>query len=313
MPESAALAFDIGGTKINAGIVSRDGRVLEQKIIHTPGNREQILEALKVAATGLLGRVKGKLEIAGTGAGTAGVIQTEKGIIRYAPNLPLDEFPIGEYLKAFCPEPVIVLNDGRAAAFGEYCFGKLKGKDPMVCLFYGTGIGIGMIMRGKLVEGAGNAAGEVGHTIFKADGPLCRCGKKGCFEATCGGGPMTERALKEIGALEGDKPWTVGSIVEKARQGNAKAWKILSEAVEAFQILTANTVTLLSPRALVLGGGVLKGWPELVSIIEQGIEKMVHRVVRENLEIATSELGSDIILLGASGAVFRYEKGEVWR
>ncbi len=301
---SVALAFDLGGTKIRAALVSASGEILHHVKVPTPRDQEGILEAFREGARAMQEWAGDRFAWAGTGVGTAGAIEPEGGVIHYAPNLPLDGFPLGRELASFCPEPVSVLNDGRAAAFGEYHFGKLAGLDPMVCLFFGTGVGIGVVIDGKILSGAANAAGEIGHTIFRPEGPLCRCGKKGCFEALCGGGPMVERAEKEIGSPPGGGDWTVGGIVAAAREGNASAWRILSQALEAFQILTANLVTLFNPAALVLGGGVLQGWPELFELVRRGIQVHCLSPVRDTYEMALSELGSDAILKGAAASAF---------
>jgi len=304
--EPAALAFDLGGTKIRAALVDREGNILHHMRIPTPKDREGILEAFREGARRMMEKGGDRFRLVGTGVGTAGAIAPgADGTIHYAPNLPLDGFPLGKELAAFCPRPVTVLNDGRAAALGEYSFGRLRGKDPMVCLFYGTGVGIGVIVEGKVLSGAANAAGEVGHTIFRPEGPRCRCGKRGCFEALCGGGPMVERAAREIGPAPEGGEWTVGGIVAEARKGNAAAWRILSQALEAFQVVTANLVTLFNPAALILGGGVLQGWPELYGLVEEGIRVHCLSPVKDTYQMALSELGSDAILKGAAASAFR--------
>ncbi len=303
--EPVALAFDLGGTKIRAALVDRRGEILHHLKIPTPKEREGIMEAFREGARAMREHGGDRFRLVGTGVGTAGAIEPEGGVIHYAPNLPLDGFPLGRELAAFCPGPVSVLNDGRAAALGEYTFGKLKGLDPMVCLFFGTGIGIGVVLEGRILSGTANASGEIGHTIFRPEGPLCRCGKKGCFEALCGGGPMVERALREIGPAPGGGEWTVGGIVAAAKEGNAAAWKILSQALEAFQVLTANLVTLFNPAALVLGGGVLEGWPDLYGLVEKGIQVFCLSPVKDTYRMALSELGSDAILKGAAALAFQ--------
>ena len=302
------LSFDLGGTKLHSALVGADGRVQRDRLDTTPGDKEAILSAFRRAAAELLAGGEG--EVAATAVGTAGTIRRADGAIQYTPNLPLDGFPLGTFLADFCPGPVTVLNDGRAAALGEYAFGRLRGVDPMICLFFGTGIGIGTVIDGRLLAGHDNSAGEVGHTIYRAGGPRCNCGKQGCFEAFCGGGPMTVRARAEIGPPPGGgEKWSVGGIVAAARAGEAGAWGILAEALEAFQVLTANVVTLCNPGALVLGGGVLQGWPELFDLVRAGLERLVHPTVRKNLQVAPSELGSRAILLGAAAAALESAGG----
>ena len=298
-----ALAFDLGGTKLHAALVDPEGRILAERLLPTHREKEVLLASFRRTAAELLDQVPGDRRVVATGVGTAGVVKPEGGLITYAPNLPLQEFALGGYLARFCPAPVTVLNDGRAAALGEYAFGELAGVDPMLCLFYGTGIGIGVVIEGRLLVGHDSYAGEIGHTIFDPGGRRCACGKRGCVETLCGGGAMGARAAAEIGPpAAGEEEWSVGAIVRRAGAGEPRAERILADALTGFRVLTANAVTLFNPGALVLGGGVLQGWPELYDLVGEGLVEMVHPAVRANLRTARSRLGSRAILLGAGAA-----------
>jgi glucokinase len=245
------------------------------------------------------------------GFGTAGVIPVDGGSVDHAPNLPLEGFPMAQWLLDEFGLPVTLINDGRASAWGEYLRGHAAGQDPLLCLFMGTGIGIGLIVDGKPYGGSNNAAGEIGHTIYRPGGRRCPCGRLGHYEAYCGGRAITERAAEEIGPAP-DGRWTVGNLVSLSRESGddpraATARQILEEAAEAFCALVSNCCVLLNPSAVVLGGGVLAGWPELRDRIVAHVHEMTNEPIRAKLQFVPSVGGSDAILWGAAAAT-----GALW-
>jgi glucokinase len=242
---------------------------------------------------------------AAIGVGTAGVVTADGGRIAYAPNLPLDGFALADHLRATHGLPAVLINDGRASVLGEYRHGYAKGRDPLLALFFGTGIGIGLIVGGTPYGGATNAAGEIGHTVHVPRGRACSCGRLGCYEAYCGGGPMCRRAAGELGAAPNGGPtWTVGDIVAAAER-SAAARQILDDAAQAAEALVASACTLLNPAAVVLGGGMLKGWPALRARIERATFEWCSDIVKQDLVFVPSRGESDAILWGAAVATGR--------
>ncbi len=134
--------------------------------------------------------------------------------------MPVDGFLLAEHLETRHGLQVALLNDGRASAWGEYLRGHAKSRDPLLALFFGTGIGIGLMVHGRPYTGAGSAAGEIGHTLHIPGGRRCTCGRLGHYEAYCGGRPMVERAALELGPLPG------GGVLQ--------GWPELREKIEAF-------------------------------------------------------------------------------
>ena len=298
----AVLAADLGGTKCRFAMVSGTGRVLglcETKTSHDPKVfLAALLAGLESARTAPDAR---RLRPVAIGVGTAGVIATDHRSIRNAPNLPVAGYPLATLLKKRFGLPAALVNDGRASAMGEYLNGKAKGKDPLLVLFFGTGIGIGLIVDGRPYEGASNAAGEIGHTIHVPGGRLCPCGQRGCYEAYCGGGPIVARANAELGLRSGGQPWDLRALRALARR-DVRAAAILADAERAATALVASACTLLNPRAVVLGGGVLqKGWPALAGKIERFVRKHCTPSVLARLRFVPALAGSDAILLGAAG------------
>jgi glucokinase len=306
------LAGDLGGTKCRFALVTADYGVHAVERVHTVRDQKVFLAAMEGAISRVLAQVPAGCEPpTAAGFGTAGVIPIDGGSIDYAPNLPLDKFPLTKHLEGRFGLRTTLLNDGRASAWGEYLRGNAVGRDPLLCLFFGTGIGIGLIVDGKPYGGGNNAAGEIGHTIYRPGGRRCPCGRLGHYEAYCGGRSITERAAEECGAApNGASEWTVGDIVRLAAgadAGSEPARRILAEAEEAAGTLVANACILLNPSAVVLGGGVLSGWPALRESIVARVRAMTAPLIHEKLLFTESLGGSDAILWGAAAAT-----GALW-
>jgi len=301
------LAGDLGGTKCRFALITEDYGVHATQRVDTVRDRGPFLERMQAALEAVLeqGRSDGLEPPAAVGIGAAGVVGNDGEALGDPPNLPLGGFPLRTWLQDRMDAPVTLLNDGRASAWGEYLRGHASGQDPMLCLFFGTGIGIGLIADGKPYGGAGNAAGEIGHTIYRPGGRVCPCGGVGHFEAYCGGRAITERAAEALGARPDG--WNVGAVVRAADAGQAAAREILDDAATAAIAMVANAATLLNPAAVVLGGGVLSGWPDLRSRIVDGVRRDTDPLIHSSLRFVDSLGGSDAILWGAAAAT-----GALW-
>ena len=309
----SVLAGDLGGTKCRFALVSEDFTVHRVRQVPTVRERGPFLEAFDHALATVVNDLPPGLEAPkAVGIGTAGVIPRDGLSIVRAPNLPLDGFPLAQHVKQRFGIPATLINDGRASAFGEFLRGHAVGRDPLLCLFFGTGIGIGLIVDGRPYGGASNAAGEIGHTTFRPGGRRCACGAPGHFEAYCGGRAITERAAVEVVAASGatQDTWTVGAVVAAAAgKGPAAdaARRILDDAESAACTMVANACTVLNPSAVVLGGGVLSGWPQLSQRIEAHVVEAPGRSIHEGLLFVPRLGGSDAILWGAAAAT-----GALW-
>jgi len=300
------LAGDLGGTKCRFALVSEDFGVHRVQHVPTVREREPFLRSLEQALASIVADLPAGCEPPlACGFGTAGVIPRDGRSIDRAPNLPLDGFPLADHCERRFGVPTTLLNDGRASAWGEYLRGHAAGLDPLLCLFFGTGIGIGLIVDGKPYAGGTNAAGEIGHTTFVPGGRVCPCGGLGHFEAYCGGRAITEQGEARLGAGPDNGRWTVGAIVQAARGASteaAAAQAILAEAEAAACALVANACTLLNPRAVVLGGGVLSGWPDLEGRIVAHVRAATSPMIHRDLRFVPTLGGSDAILWGAAAA-----------
>lgn len=304
----SVLAADLGGTKCRFALVSEDLRVLGVRKVDTVMERGAFLAAMEANLRAVAAeRHPGVDPPCALGIGTAGVVARDHSRIHYAPNLPLEAFPLAEHYARLLGLSVAVINDGRASALGEYRHGHAAGADPLLVLFFGTGVGIGLIVGGLPYEGAGNAAGEIGHTIHRPGGRRGPNGRDGTFEAYCGGGPMSARAREELGPPPaGAAKWNVAQILSAAAK-DPRAAQIIQDAEVSATTLVANACTLLNPEAIVLGGGVFQGWPALRHKIEEFTRQWCAPAVTANLRFVPSRGESDAILWGAAEAT-----GKLW-
>lgn len=183
-----AIGVDLGGTKIEIAIVDEDGCIQDKQRFPTNshGGYNMVLDSIANPIKEMCLQ-NNKLKVIAVGIGVAGQIEKETGIVKYAPNLQWHNVALQKDLKKKIAIPVSVCNDVKAATLGEWIYGAGKDCDDVLCVFIGTGIGGGIIIDGKIMEGSNNTAGEIGHITIDLHGPVCHCGNRGCFEALAGG------------------------------------------------------------------------------------------------------------------------------
>jgi glucokinase len=263
--------IDLGGTKIQTVIVEADGSLRGEARQATPteGGPADVAHAMEDAlreAASAAGVAPG--DLAGVGVGSPGDADGSTGVVSGARNLPGWEgsFPLGAELSKALGAPVKVGNDVQVAVEGEYALGAGKAHDSLLGVWWGTGIGGGIILGGKPWLGRG-AAGELGHTVVKRNGARCPCGRRGCLEAYAGRAAMEARARREhdegvkteifeIMKKRG-KDRLTSSVWEHAlREGDALTESLLRRAIRYLGTGIASAVNLLDVEAVVLGGGL---------------------------------------------------------
>jgi glucokinase len=263
--------IDLGGTKIQAVVIGDDGRVLGQERVPTPrsGGPADVADAMAGAvrtASEQAGVETGELD--GVGVGSPGVIEARKGVVSSARNLPDWEgsFPLGKALNEALGPKIKIDNDVNVATNAEFELGAGKPYKSLLGVFWGTGVGGGIILRGRLWLGRG-AAAELGHVCVEMDGARCPCGRRGCVEAYAGRGAMEERArhrhekghktdLFKIMEKRGRDRLTSGIWARALDHGDKLAEKLLDEAVEALGAGVASALNVLDVDAVILGGGL---------------------------------------------------------
>lgn len=311
LDESFAIGLDLGGTNARAAAVDADGHLLavekRQLQDRSPEAAADALAECTAAALAACGRDESLLQ--GVAVGIAGQIDARSGRVIVAPNLGWRDVDIGGLISQRIQRPVRVANDLSVAALGEARAGAAKGHDDVVLVFVGSGIGSGLILNGRIFEGARGVAAEFGHVKVRPNGRLCGCGEHGCLEAYAGGHNLGIRAAEAVrdGAesllsrnIDAGERITARSVEDAARQGDNLSLELMDEAAKLIGVATANVVTLLNPAVLILGGGVLLGWPELRERIEKGVREHASRASAAELLIAHPALGDDAGVIGAA-------------
>ena len=262
---------DLGGTKIQAVVVDSGNAVLGQARLPTPtaGGPANVVAAM-AEAVAEASREAGveTSALAGVGVGSPGVVDSAAGTVSEARNLPGWEgtFPLAATLADLVHAPVSVANDVRVAVRAEVKLGAGRPFSSLLGVFWGTGVGGGVVLDGRIWDGRG-AAGEIGHMVVKRDGAHCTCGRRGCMEAYAGRAAMELRARKlvehgehtslfEIMEHRGRTRLTAGVWARALEHGDAMAVALIDRAVEALGAGIASAVNLLDVEAVVIGGGL---------------------------------------------------------
>ena len=315
------LGIDIGGTNIRFGIVDVRGRLLsfnslpiEQSADKAIGQIKTFIKRLIEQSEGYETENTGIKNIKAVGIAAAGQIDRRNGVIIYSPNLNWRNVHIKEELENLFNIPVLIENDVNAIAYGEWKTGVGKGVKNLVCIFIGTGIGSGLVINNRLIEGCNGSAGEIGHTVIVSGGRKCHCGNNGCFEAYAGGWGIAEIAVEK--AVQNPEKYKMlielssGDVTNISSESISKAYMLEDEAAKELVHITAgyiadgiiSVVNLLNPCMIVLGGGVIDGIPDLVEIAEKEIRKRALKVSTDSLKIIKSKFGESAGLIGAAMA-----------
>jgi glucokinase len=263
--------IDLGGTKIEAIVVDAENRVLGQSRQPTPtdGGPADVAKQMAEAMSGAAEAAGVKTAaLHGIGVGSPGDVDDAAGTVGNARNLPnwLEPFELAAALSDRLGSQVRLGNDVQVATLAEFRLGAGKPYDSLLGVFWGTGVGGGIILDGRPWRGRG-AAGEIGHTVVKRGGAHCPCGRRGCLEAYAGRGAMEARARREVdkGAKtdlfklmkQRGRSRLTSSIWGHALQANDPlATELIDRAVHALGAGIASAVNLLDVEAVIIGGGL---------------------------------------------------------
>jgi glucokinase len=304
------IGVDIGGTKVAAGVVDVDGRILEHTRMDTPPHNPAAVED---AIDTVVGTLREHHDVEAVGIGVAGFVDRDRSKVYFAPNLRWEDVSLRDVVHERLGLPVIVENDANAAAWGEFRFGAGRDETYIVCVTVGTGIGGGVIADGELFRGGFGISAEIGHIQMVEDGRACGCGQRGCWEQYGSGNALVrdarERAadsreqaetLLKLG--DGTPEGITGQhVTEAARLGDPVA-------VAAFETLggwlgqgLADLAAVLDPETFIVGGGVSEAGDlflrPTVTAFEERLTGRGHRPVAT---VEMARLGNDAGLIGAA-------------
>jgi glucokinase len=303
-----AVGVDVGGTKIAAGVVDADGRVVEQTRRPSPSTDA---EALRAAIADIVEEFRSRHEIAAVGIGAAGFVRADGRGMVFAPNLVWGTEPVADLLEDSLGVPVSIENDANAAAWAEYVFGAGQGVPDQMTIAVGTGVGGGLILGGELYRGGQGVAAEVGHIGLVRDGRPCACGRRGCLEKYASGSALTADARRA--AAEGRAPTLLAKagrdpaavtgqmVTELAQQGDPAATALMDELAAALAVGIATLVAVLDPDLVLLGGGVSHAGELLLAPTREVLSREITaRGHRPEPELRLAALGNDAGLIGAA-------------
>lgn len=304
------LGVDLGGTKVETALVDSQGNIVSshRHPTHPEKGADRVIEDISICVDQCLSKAKGNARALGIGIAAQ---VDESGVVLSSPNLGWEDFPLREKLEERLKLPVVVANDVRAAAMGEWRFGAGKGADDLVVVFVGTGIGGGVISGGNLLHGCSHTAGELGHTTLIVDGRKCHCPNRGCLEAYAGGWAIAERAQEAVRAkpragkklisLAGSVEKITAAVVSQAyHDEDPMALQLFMETAHYLSSGLVSIVNAFNPCLLILGGGVIEGLPELIKIAEEEIRRRALRTSVDNLSIVKAALGKESGIMGAA-------------
>lgn len=322
-----ALGIDLGGTKILAGVVdTSNGHICSsvfRRTVPEHGTDDAFRRLVEVAREAIVEANVKRGEIHAAGVGIAGQIDSARGVVEHAPNLPgeLVGIPLGRHLTDELHLPATVVNDVVAAGAGEASFGAGQSHPDFVCVFIGTGIGGAVYQGGSLYRGATNTAGELGHIVIDFGGRLCGCGGKGHLEAYAS---RTAIVRSIVSALRQGRPSMLSSLEEHPDPGNIQHSMIhdvhVDQAVESGDALAlemvqdgarymaaglVSVINFYNPPRLVLGGGMIQNVRSFFDLVKTYTVQEALEVPRARVEIVKAGLGESSGIVGA--AVFASE------
>ena len=305
-----SIGVDVGGTKIAAGLVDEQGRILERARRDSPAaDAAQIEDTIADLARELS---RGR-DIAGVGVGAAGFIDAKRSTVLFAPNLAWRDEPLKAELEARLNLPVVVENDANAAAWGEFAFGAGRDVNDLVMVTVGTGVGGGIVHDGDLVRGAGGVAAEIGHLRVVPGGRACGCGNRGCWEQYASGTALVREAraaavenpglaAAAIDRAGGDPDRITGpSITQLAAEGDEFALAQVDDLARWLGEGMATLAAILDPAVIVVGGGVAETGDLLLERVRRYFSaELTGKKHRPEIEIRQARLGNDAGLIGAA-------------
>ncbi len=300
-----AIGVDVGGTKIAAGVVTPEGKILEEVRYPTPHSPGTLVEIIAKTIT----EVKDAHEAGGVCLAVPGLILAQENKVVFSPNLhAIDGISLKDEIEPKIGLPLTIENDGNAAAWGEFRFGAGSEADHLVLVTLGTGIGGGVITRGVLMRGAQGSGGELGHVTIQATGPRCACGNHGCLEALASGTAIARRAREAaienpdsaLGRLAARRQVLGEDVTELAREGDDLALSVLDETGRWLGVGLAGYVNIFNPEVVAVGGGAMEAGELILKAARREVALRARPPSRDLAEVKVAALGPRSGVLGAA-------------
>ncbi len=309
------LGVDIGGTNLVVGAVTEDGTLvcgLVTEPTGAPDGPDVVIERIVGLARQVVATTRREdpgAEILGVGIGSPGPLNRETGVVIFTPNLKWRDMPVRDRIAGALGLTASLDNDANCALLGEHWVGAAKGARDAVCFTIGTGIGGGVIVGGKLVHGASDVAGEIGHITIEVNGRRCGCGNDGCLEAYASGPAIARRAVEAIqaGAVsdlvdrvggELDRI-TAQTVFEAVAAGDPLADEVVRDTARYLGVGIANLLNILNPEVVVVCGGVTGAGDHLFVPLRREVARRAFKPAVEACRILPGALPGTAGVVGA--------------
>lgn len=284
------IGLNLGQDKFIGAIVNLRGEIKE--MVEMPVHDDNGQNALDIVYQIIDQLIKKKIKpIVGIGVGTPGLVHTREGIVVNAVNLEWQDLPLGQLLEKKYKIPVSVLNDSQATAIGEFVYGGDHDNDQnLIVVNVKHGIGSGILVNGRLFQGDGGGAGEIGHVVVQENGELCRCGKHGCLETVS----SARAVLKQL------KLNSLDQAQAAFDSGDAKANQVVENAAHYLGISLANLIGTLNIQKIVLTGDMTRFGTKWLDAVNASMRNAALARLSENTELELGRLDYRACILGAS-------------
>ncbi len=316
-----AIGIDLGGTDIKGGLIREDGEILTQ--YKKPTKAELGGEAVVDRIGDLIQEILDseamqpyRSTLLGIGMGSPGLIDHENGAITRPVNIPGWDYWINvrEIFDKRFGLSTMVDNDANVCALGEALYGNGRGKNPVLVLTLGTGVGGGIVINGRVFHGHAGFAGELGHIMVNPDGPVCGCGNEGCLETYASASAIARYArnrarVEHVPTKMRELVNTIDEITSKtvylaARDGDEVALEVVERAGKYLGIGISTLVVAFNPEIVCIGGGG-SGFGDM--LLDHARKQLSHRVFFHSYfqtPIVRAKLGEEAGIVGAAGMLF---------
>ncbi len=298
------LALDVGGTKLAAGLVSTDGEVLTDLRVPTPSFEAGEGDLLWATVHALLEDAGRGADVAGVGIGCGGPMQWPAGLVSPL-NIPAwDGYALRTRVaEAYPGLPVRLHNDAVCFAVAEHWRGAGRGEPDLVGIVVSTGVGGGIVLGGRVLDGRTGNAGHLGHVVVEPDGPPCACGGRGCLESVASGPSTVRWAVAQGWQPPAGSEASGRTLTSSAEGGDAVAVAALARAGRAVGLAIASVAHLLDVRAFVVGGGLVEAGRLVLDPLSQTLAEHARMPYVDDLTVRVSALGQQAGLVGAAALV----------
>jgi len=314
------IGIDLGGTGVQAGVVDENNRIIGrgERPTAMPRPADEIMDDVAAACRDAIAEAGLTIDdIEYVGIGSPGTANSSTGIIEFAGNLGMKQYPMAQALTDRLGKPVFLANDADSAAYGEVMAGAAKGHDNVVFVTLGTGVGGGVIIDGKIITGFNHAGGELGHTVIVEKGIPCNCGRSGCWEKYASATALINQTRD---AMEGDPNsamWQIAGSLEKVngktafdgmRAGDPVAQEVVDKYIYHVACGIINVINVFQPAILCIGGGISKEKENLLAPLRKIVEaERFSKYAAQQTELVAAQLGNDAGIIGAAN-LYRLKK-----